>query len=277
MTLGYWTSTTIQTTLKWCRQLGAITGLWTRGPTTTALIGMAGTAKKDLNYVQEEFDAAWKRRKFSHTSFAEHMWLIWDRYVGRILDTRFEVTRTTLNLKSFDMEMELDSYDMEMVVPISSDEDIHDKIETNECNKFGRSGGDVIKEEEKASTGQEDREIIKNSWSSKGKVESGEYVLSWPPKKPGGKEADEVGSTTTISRASATTFGNTTQTITNCLKNEKVTSIGLTIKEQEVFEEVLLRDIRHQIKGRSTEMEDKDAETASLTVYAASSTWGGAC
>ena len=153
MTLGYWTTTTIQTTLKWFHQLGAITGLWTREPITTALIGMAGTAKNDLNNVQEEFDATWKRRKFSHMCFAEHMWMIWDRYVGRILDTRFEVTRTTLNLESFDMEMELDSYDMEMVVPISSDEDIHDKIGTNECNKFGRSGGDVIKEEEKASTG----------------------------------------------------------------------------------------------------------------------------
>jgi len=100
-------------------------------------------------------------------------------------------------------------------------------------------------------------------------------VLNRPPKKPGGKEADEVGSTTTTSRASATTFGNTTQTITNRLENEKVTSIVLTIKEQEVFEEVLLGDIRHQIKGRSTEMADKDAETASLTVSAASSTWGG--
>ena len=54
-----------------------------------------------------------------------------------------------------------------------------------------------------------------------------------------------------------------------------MTSIGRTIKEQEVFEEVLLRDIRHQIKERSTEMEDKDAETAPLTVFAIPSTWGG--
>ena len=52
-------------------------------------------------------------------------------------------------------------------------DDIHEKTKTNECNKFGRSGGDVIKEEEKTSTGQADREIIKNNWSSKDKVESG--------------------------------------------------------------------------------------------------------
>ena len=61
------------------------------------------------------------------------------------------------------MEMELDSYDMEMVAPFSFDEDIHDKIGTNECNTIGRSGEDVIKEEKKSSTGREDREIIKTA------------------------------------------------------------------------------------------------------------------
>ena len=71
--------------------------------------------------------------------------------------------------KSFDVEMEVESYDVEMVVSISSDEDIHDKIGTNECNKFGRSRGNVIKEEEKAPTGQEDNGSIKNSWNSKEK------------------------------------------------------------------------------------------------------------
>ena len=53
-------ATTIQTMLKFCHQLGAITGLWTRGPITTAFIGMPGTAKNKLNNVQEEFNAAWK-------------------------------------------------------------------------------------------------------------------------------------------------------------------------------------------------------------------------
>ena len=49
----------------------------------------------------------------------------------------------------------------------------------------------------------------------------------------------------------------TTQTITNRLKNEKMTNIG-TIKDHKVLEDVLLRDIRRQLKGSSAEMEDKD-------------------
>ena len=88
-------------------QVGAITGLWTRGP-----IGMPKTAKKKLNNVQEEFDATWKARKVSHMCLVKHMMMIQDRYVGRILDTRFKVTRTKVNLGLFDMEMELDSHDM---------------------------------------------------------------------------------------------------------------------------------------------------------------------
>ena len=52
---------------------------------------------------------------------------------------------------------------MEIVAPFSFEEDIHDKIETNECNTIGRSEGGVIKEEKKASTGQKGREINKNS------------------------------------------------------------------------------------------------------------------
>ena len=68
-----------------------------------------------------------------------------DRDAGRNLDTRFKVTGTELNLESPDTEMELDSYDIGMVVPFSFGEDIHVKIGANECNKIGRRGGDVIK------------------------------------------------------------------------------------------------------------------------------------
>ena len=53
---------------------------------------------------------------------AGHMVTIRDRYVGRILGTRFEVTRTTLDLESFDVELEFDSYDMEMVAPFFFDD-----------------------------------------------------------------------------------------------------------------------------------------------------------
>ena len=76
---------------------------------------------------------------------AEHMMMIRDRYVRRILDTRFEVTRNKLNFALFDTNMELDSYDMGMVAPFSFDEDVHDKIGTNECNTIGRIKGDIIK------------------------------------------------------------------------------------------------------------------------------------
>ena len=111
------------------------------------------------------------------------------------------MTRTKMNFVLFDMEIESDSYDLEMVVRCYFYEDIHDKIRRNKCNKFGRSGGDdVIKGGGgEALTGQEDREIIKTSWSSKDKVESGEHILRRPLKTPGGGEAEEVDTTTTIS------------------------------------------------------------------------------
>ena len=77
------------------------------------------------------------------------------------------------------------------------------------------------KEEKNSSTVREDREIIKTSWSSNGKVRSGEYILCRPSKKPGGEETDEVDATTTMSRASVTTLEYTTQTSTNSLKTVK--------------------------------------------------------
>ena len=121
---------------------------------------------------------------------------------------------------------------MKVVAPFSFDKNIHDKIGSNECDKFGRSGGDVIEEEEKALTGREDKEINKNSSSSKDKVESGVYVPSRLPKKPAGKEADEVDTTNKMSQASPITikFKNTNQTITNLSKNEKVPNIGSMIR-----------------------------------------------
>ena len=45
---------------------------------------------------------------------------------------------TKMNFASFDMEIEIDWYDVEVVAPFSFNEDIiHNKIGTNECNKFG--------------------------------------------------------------------------------------------------------------------------------------------
>ena len=71
-----WTTTT-QHMLKWCHKLGAITRLWERRIT-----------KNKLNNVQEEFDADLKARK---KLLAKHKWVVWDRYVERILDTSFEL------------------------------------------------------------------------------------------------------------------------------------------------------------------------------------------
>ena len=135
-------------------------------------IGIPRTIKNKLNNVQEEFEAALKARK---KLLAKHMWMIWDRYVGRILDTRFKVTKSRLNFESFDMEMDINSHVMKVVAPFSFDEETRDKIGTNKYNEFGRSRGDLIKEKRNPKQA-----------SSKEKVESGEYILQRPPKKPGG-------------------------------------------------------------------------------------------
>ena len=53
------------------------------------------------------------------------------RYVERILDTRFEVTRTKMDPAFFDINMELGSYDMYgNGTPFAFDGDIHVKIGT---------------------------------------------------------------------------------------------------------------------------------------------------
>ena len=73
-----------------------------------------------------------------------------------------------------------------------------ERIKTNKSNKFNISGWNKG-EEERTLKGQEGSEIKTNSWSSYDKTKSGEYVLSRPPKKLGGKEADEVDTTTIVS------------------------------------------------------------------------------
>ena len=77
------------------------------------------------------------------------------------------------------------------VVLNSPDEDIYKQIETNKSNKFSNSGEDKS-EEERASKGQEGREVKTISWSSNAKTKSGEYMLSRLPKKPGGEEVDDT-------------------------------------------------------------------------------------
>ena len=50
-------------------------------------------------------------------------------------------------------------------------------------------------------------------------------MLGRPPKKPGGKEADEVDTTTTMSCVTVSTYENRNKTITNNLEHWKVPSI----------------------------------------------------
>ena len=75
-----------------------------------------------------------------------------------------------------------------------------------------------------------------------------DYVPSQPSKKPGGKEVDEVDTTTKMLQASTIAFENTTQTIINLLKNDKVPNIGSMTKEHEVTGVWLLRDGKHQVQ-----------------------------
>ena len=80
---------------------------------------------------------------------------------------------------------------MKIVVPNHSNKGNYERDKTNESNKFS-SSGENKSEEERTSKDQEGCENKTNSWSSYDKTKSGEYVLSRPPKKPGGKEADEI-------------------------------------------------------------------------------------
>ena len=78
-----------------------------------------------------------------------------------------------------------------------------------------------MSEEERPSKGQEGSEIKTNSRGSHDKTKSGEYVLSRPPKKTGGKEADEFDTITTVSCGTTLTFENINSTITNNLEHWK--------------------------------------------------------
>ena len=116
---------------------------------------------------------------------------------------------------------------MKTVVSNSPNKEFHKQIEiieTNEGNKFSKSGENKC-EEERASKGKEGGEINTNSWISNDRTKSGEYVLSRSPKKPEGEEADEVDTTTTISCWTASTSVNRNQTITNRLEHWKVPNI----------------------------------------------------
>ena len=108
--------------------------------------------------------------------------------------------------------------------------DINRQIETNGGNTFDSSGGNKTVEQ-KVSKCQEGREINKNSWSSRDKTKSGEYVLNQPPKKPGDKEAYDINTATTVTCVTASTSEKSSQTITVILEKGKVPNIVQTEKE----------------------------------------------
>ena len=144
-----------------------------------------------------------------------------------------------------------------MVASNFLDKDIYNRTKTMEHNKFASRGGGK-REEEKASKAQEGRGINSNIWYSKDKTESGEYVLSRPPKKLGGREADDGGTATKISLETSSTL--------ESLKRDKVPNILRMKKENEhdIYEEfawdigVAISRLQfmtgHQIRERSTEM-----------------------
>lgn len=101
---------------------------------------------------------------------------------GKKSDTMFKrITKTNTKLN-------LESIDMEMVLLTSKDGEFHDEIETIICDKFGSNRGDK-RDEDKCLKAQESKEISTNFWKSRYKTKSGEYVLSSPPKTPGGMRA----------------------------------------------------------------------------------------
>ena len=71
---------------------------------------------------------------------------------------------------------------------------------------------------EKASKGQDSREINKTSGNSRAKTKSGEYVLNQSPKKPGGEEAYDINTAIIITCVIASTYEKSSQTITDMLK-----------------------------------------------------------
>ena len=106
---------------------------------------------------------------------------------------------------------------MKSVLPNPPNKEIHERIETNESNKFSSSGGENKSEEEEASKGQESREINTNSSSSNDKTKSGECVLNRLPKKPRGGQMYDNNEVTTISCKTTSEQENIRKTITNVL------------------------------------------------------------
>ena len=104
---------------------------------------------------------------------------------------------------------------MKTVVSNSPNKNIHKQIEANKSTKFGSIRGNKS-EDEKVSKGQEGREINQNSWTSNDNTKSGEYVLNWPPKKPGDEEVHDANSAPPMTCASASISENSGKQLPIC-------------------------------------------------------------
>ena len=125
------------------------------------------------------------------------------KYVEKLLDTKFE------GVSKPETKSKLESIDLEMALLNSPDEYIHERIGTIDCNKFER----------------------------KDKTKSGEYVLSRPPKKPGGKEVNDIFTVPTATIATVSTLKQNSQTTINTLERKKVPDIVQIKKHHDIIDE----------------------------------------
>ena len=184
---------------------------------------MAGTPKNELNKIRKEMERDNKEVAQDGVESAASLLRV-GRLSGEVDEAArawYERVKGTTNSASIGMKTVVSNY---------PNEEIHERIETNESNKFS-SSGENKSEEEKASKGQEDREINTNSFSSNDKTKSGEYVLSRPPKKPGGEEVDDINTATTITCNTASVDENSGKTITDMLEKWEVPNIVRMEKE----------------------------------------------
>ena len=190
------------------------------------LVSMTGTPKNELNKIRMEMMKRDNNKVAQDGVESTASQLQGGRLVGEVDEAARTCYERVKGMIVYLLYL-LYSASVGMKVALSnlSNKEIYERDETNESNKLSSSGGENKSEEEEASKGQESREFNTNGWSSYDKSKSGEYVLSRPPKKPGGKEADEVDTTTTVSCVTASTRENINNTMTNNLEHWKVPTI----------------------------------------------------
>ena len=126
---------------------------------------MAGTPKNELNKICKEMER--DNKEVSQDGVESAASLL---RVGRLSGEVDEAARPWYErVKGIILPA---SIGMKNVVSNSPNEEIHERIETNESNKFSSSGGNKS-EEEKAPKGQEGRENNQNRWISNDKTKRG--------------------------------------------------------------------------------------------------------